>query len=193
MRCCLPSLSISLETAAPTAEPTFAKTFWKKTETLFILVRLQPPIHAATFHLATLPLPGECRLRFPPAGASHPVAQVKSRVRHWPPASEPRRSTQEELMRDTLRTCCLLWRLPPPPPSLSHTHTRRQGVVKDAMCVQVSGCAAAPFTCHNGSNQFIPANRPAASAAARVLYRSNESNGACYSGNNTLITMKPIC
>lgn len=41
--------------------------------------------------------------------------------------------------------------------TLQHTHTHTHGlwhtVVKDAMCIQVSGCAVAPFRCHNDRNQ----------------------------------------
>lgn len=82
-------------------------------------------------HSTLLPSPpDECRLHLvsPPAGALHSVAQVNGDVQHCPRASEPRRSVQEELMRDTLRTCCLLWHhptipLPRHPPPAAHTHT----------------------------------------------------------------------
>lgn len=97
-----------------------------KTETSSFLFRLKQPICAIAFHFTTPPTPSQrASTVLPPAGALHSVAQVNSHVQHCPRASEPRRSVQEELMRDTLRTCCLLWHLPaPPPPSPAcHTHT----------------------------------------------------------------------
>lgn len=35
----------------------------------------------------------------------------------------------------------------------THTSGLWRTVVKDAMCIQVSGCAVAPFRCHNDRNQ----------------------------------------
>lgn len=37
----------------------------------------------------------------------------------------------------------------------AHTHEPWHTVVKDAMCIQVSGCAVAPFRCHNERNQCL--------------------------------------